>query len=389
MSCLDVWVHELNVVYYLRNMYMAEDYNSPQSPYWCLKALIAVSLAQDDEFWTVEEQAYPPSLFKPKLVPAPRQIVSNHPEANHHFMLSPAQFVAWPLKASQAKYSKFEYSSSFAFSVPTGPLIQQIAPDCMLALSRDGAETWAVKWKCAEASFSSRAASLRLQGQSELSMLPLMAASVRWRPWGDGQVEVETTLIPPTDRWPDWHIRVHRIRVRSGQLRSLHTVEGGFATHARCVKDGATLPTLTRLGGKMEIGSAEGVLQEEAESHRSALILSATGASGVSSTVSTVKDTDSSSKAPAVSAYALKPDSNTNLAQPRTLIPVVARDVAGDLVAGDHILAVTSIFAVSANANGGRNASTRRSLEERWSDKPRILLRADPTQEVDCILLTW
>ena len=257
---------------------MAEDYNSPQSPYWCLKTLIAVALPEDSDFWRADENPYP-SLFRPTLVPAPTQIVSNHPEANHHFMLSPGQFVAWPLKATQAKYCKFEYSSSFAFSVPTGPLIQQIAPDCTLALSRDGAETWAVKWKCAEASFASQNVSLQHWTQGKISTSQILAATVRWKPWGDGQVEVETTLFPPTDRWPDWHIRIHRVSVHHGYLRSLHTVEGGFATDARRAKDGWNLPNLTNVPKDMGVGAAEGILYEEAEDRRSALILSAAGAS--------------------------------------------------------------------------------------------------------------
>ncbi|KAK2033981.1 hypothetical protein LX32DRAFT_700635 [Colletotrichum zoysiae] len=41
----------------------------------------------------------------------------------------------------QAKYCKFAYSSAFAFSVPTGPLIQQMAPDNTPSLSRDYGET--------------------------------------------------------------------------------------------------------------------------------------------------------------------------------------------------------------------------------------------------------
>ncbi len=129
-------------------MYMCEDYNSPQSPYWCMKSLIAVALAPDDEFWTCEETPYSRDGLPPvALVSPPRHILSNHPASNHHFLLSAGQFVSWPMKNSAAKYCKFAYSSSFAFSVTTGPFIQELAPDSMLALSRDGTETWAVKWK--------------------------------------------------------------------------------------------------------------------------------------------------------------------------------------------------------------------------------------------------
>ncbi|MBE3048159.1 DUF2264 domain-containing protein, partial [Candidatus Bathyarchaeota archaeon] len=38
---------------------MSEDYNSPQSPYWALKTLIAVALSEDNDFWTAEEAPYP------------------------------------------------------------------------------------------------------------------------------------------------------------------------------------------------------------------------------------------------------------------------------------------------------------------------------------------
>ncbi|KAL3296263.1 vitamin H transporter [Colletotrichum asianum] len=142
----------LNIGWLYPNTFMCEDYNSPQSPYWCLKTLIAVGLSENDSVWTEDESSYPESAPSASVavVRAPEQILCNHPSSNHHFLLSPGQFVAWPMKANQAKYCKFAYSSAFAFSVPTGPLIQQIAPDNALALSKDGGETWAVKWKSDE-----------------------------------------------------------------------------------------------------------------------------------------------------------------------------------------------------------------------------------------------
>lgn len=346
---------------------MCEDYNSPQSPYWCLKTLIAVSLAQDDEFWSTEEELYP-SFFKAQLVPAPRQILSNHPAGNHHFCLSPAQFVAWPMKATQAKYSKFEYSSTFAFSVPTGPLIQQIAPDCTLALSRDGAETWAVKWKCSEPIFTEVTVSTKA-GKS-----PVLATTVKWYPWGDKGIEVSTTLIPPTNIWPDWHVRIHRVRVNSA-LHSLHTVEGGFAVPGRCSRDGSTLPEISALSGDMKIGTNEGVVQETSDS---ILMLSKAGASGLASQHGT--DTGKYS----TKAQALKPDANTNLAYQRTLIPVIARDVERDIQAGEEFVFITRVFAISATANCNRRVSV--SLEDRWADRPLVLLSGSDEQH-DCIIL--
>lgn len=350
---------------------MCEDYNSPQSPYWCMKSLIALSLSQDDEFWTASEQPYPP-LFKPSLVPAPRQIVSNHPMGNHHFFLSPAQFVAWPMKATQAKYSKFEYSSAFTFSVPTGPLIQQIAPDCMLALSRDGAETWAVKWKCSQATFPQ--ASLHANGD----ITSFTIARVRWCPWGDRQIEIETTLVPPTDRWPDWHVRLHRIRVKTS-LRTLHTIEGGFASPSRCAKDGTKLPFINKLNANAEVRTTEGILGSE----DCTLILSAAGCSGVS-----VASLNTAPLLAQISSSALQPDSNTNLAYPRTVIPVVERNKTDGLAAGTEFVFATSVFAISAGANGGRETFSR-SLAERWADKPQICISPgdEHTKGTDCIAL--
>lgn len=352
-------------------MFMCEDYNSPQSPYWCMKTLIALSLSQDDEFWTALEQPYPP-LFRPSLVPAPRQIVSNHPEGNHHFILSPAQFVGWPIKATQAKYSKFEYSSAFTFSVPTGSLIQQIAPDCMLALSRDGAETWAVKWKCSQATFPQ--ASLH----ANLDQTSVTVARVRWCPWGDRQIEIETTLVPPTDRWPDWHVRVHRIRVKSS-LQTLHTTEGGFASPSRCTKDGTKIPFINDLDTDVELGTSEGILRSE----DSTLILSAAGCSGVSVASLTI-----ATLLPQGSSNALQADSNTNLSYPRTVIPVLERNKIDGLEAGTELVFATSVFAVSADANGGRKIGSR-SIAERWADKPQICISPPDgyTKGTDCIVL--
>jgi hypothetical protein len=350
-------------------MYMCEDYNSPQSPYWCLKTFIAVSLAQDDEFWTAKEETYP-SFFKPQLIPAPRQILSNHPAGNHHFCLSPAQFVAWPMKATQAKYSKFEYSSTFGFSVPTGPLIQQIAPDCTLALSRDGAETWAVKWKCSEPTF------MEVTVRTCAGLSQVQATSVRWYPWGDRGVEVHTTLIPPTDRWPDWHVRVHRIRVNSA-LRSLHTVEGGFASPGRCSGDGTKLADFGKLSPDIEIGSSEGVL----ETTDSVLMLSVAGATGLSSGMG------NESASYSTKAQTLKPDANTNLVHQRSLIPVITRDIVRDIQLGEVFLYVTKVFGISATANSNRRFGG--SVEERWVDRPVVLLLGSDEREPkeDCIIL--
>ncbi|KAM0350861.1 hypothetical protein ACHAP4_009767 [Fusarium culmorum] len=336
------------------NMFMAEDYNSPQSVYWCLKTLIAVGLADDDGFWAAGKSEYPAFDPPTQTIAAPQQILCNHPLGNHHFMLSPSQFVAWPMKANQAKYCKFAYSSAFGFSVPTGPLIQQIAPDNQLALSRDGGETWAVKWKCDAATFGNLRTKLHNGSHADVTI-----ASVRWYPWGDRAVAVDTILVPPTDQWPDWHIRMHRIRCNKS-IPSLHTIEGGFAIYGRKAADGMSLPTIETLDDATP-GKSEGIYSD----NFSTLISSEDGCSGIS--IEALLDL---SKTPTES-YALKPDSNTNIVSQRTLIPAAAVSFSGRLEPQQEILIQTSVFAISSKANGGISCDES-CLRDRWLNRPAI-----------------
>ncbi|KAF4438875.1 hypothetical protein F53441_12696 [Fusarium austroafricanum] len=344
----------LNIGWLYPNMYMAEDYNSPQSVYWCLKTLIAVGLAGDDEFWTSETLPYPSFDPPTQIVRAPQQILCNHPLGNHHFMLAPGQFVAWPMKANQAKYCKFAYSSAFGFSVPTGPLIQQIAPDNQLALSRDGGETWAVKWKCDEVKFGTLSTKTDKAAETNVAI-----AAVRWYPWGDRTVAVDTILIPPTDQWPDWHVRMHRIRCQKS-VPSLHTVEGGFAIFGRKSGDGMNLPTL-QLTQDATPGMFEGTYSDE----RSTVISSKDGSSGI--LVEVLVDR----KAVPVESFALKPDSNTNIVRQRTLIPAASVGIAAGVERSQEVWIKSSVFAVSSNANG-RRQSQGPNLKERWMNCPDI-----------------
>lgn len=362
-------------------MYMAEDYNSPQSVYWSLKSMIVICLGKDHKFWSTPEAPYPgfsssenegpttEGIAPVEVITAPNQILCNQPRGSHHFLLSPGQFVAWPMKANQAKYSKFAYSSAFSFSVPTGPLIQQIAPDSTLALSRDGASTWAVKWKCSPVQFSST--KLQLASSSITEIVPL--AHVEWRPWTNGQVNVTTTFIPPTRRWPDWHVRIHRIRLcHPGKLDSLHLVEGGFAI-SRIPADskGRNLQLLSDDDSSLlniKIGG-EGVYS----SNTNALVLSAAGASGIRGIAR------HSSNTPITTEHdAMKPDSNTNLTSQRTYIPITSHEIF-DFDSTSEIELVTSVFAISAPNDTHANG---RTLRERYLDVPRIYMSRQPSLEL-------
>jgi len=373
----------------VRNMYMSEDYNSPQSVYWSLKSLIVIILAEDDPFWVESESPYPNIRSGPEragkeegghasvaVVEPPRQIICNALEGAHHFLLSPGQFVGWPIKASQAKYCKFAYSSAFGFSVPTGQLIQQIAPDNMLLLSRDGAETWAGKWKCSQAKFSS--ASLRI-ATSTTQTIPI--ATVNWCPWGDQSVKVTTTLIPPTANWPDWHVRVHRIKTESFfQGQSLHTAEGGFAVSRVSSRPNCLLTT----HGSEDIslfdavvGQTEGIFTSPADT----LVLAPAGATGIRGQV--VPSQGSTKVRNTTGHCALIPDSNTNIMAQRTIMPIVTHDISG-LMSNSEVVCISYVFAISAIAAKAKGFDRSGVLRERWSDMPHIQIGDSNTVESGC-----
>jgi hypothetical protein len=362
-------------------MFLSEDYNSHQSVYWALKSFVVVGLTADSPFWTEPEAEYSKHDLGVSWLQAPRQLLCNHPKGNHHFLLNPSQFLFRSFKNSTAKYCKFAYSSSLPLSVAVGTtLLSQIAPDNVLLLSRDGTETWATKRICTDSSVGS--ASVRT---GTLVTEDLLAVSSQWYPWADRQVTVTTTLIPPSDRWPDWHIRVHRISILSDQVRQLELVEGSFAIHGTrksdkrmiSVTDAKTVSHVTNLG------EAEGILN----SQESSVVFSTAGASGISAELL-------SSNAPiqvSTVASAIKAEANTNLQASRTLIPVVEHTVT-NLSKGLDVVLVTKVFAVSNEANGGRTLSGK-ALLERWQNQPVVVVSGagasdtDQTQGGDHILL--
>jgi hypothetical protein len=259
------------------------------------------------------------------------------------------------MKANQAKYCKFAYSSAFGFSVPTGNLIQQIAPDNQLVLSRDGGETWAVKWKCDEVKFGPLA--IKSDKGSEMNVA---VASVRWYPWGDRAVAVDTVLIPPSDKWPDWHVRMHRIRCHAA-ISSLHTVEGGFSIYGRRNVDGMNLPTV-----EVPINATPGRFEGTFSDGGSTIVSSKDGCSGIAT------DALLDRKTLEVESVALKPDSNTDIVRQRTLIPTTSVGIAGGLQVGQEVWLRTSVFAISSLANQGVQSTRMIDLHERWSKRPPI-----------------
>jgi hypothetical protein len=340
----------LTIGYLYPNMFMCEDYNSPQSPYWAMKSFVVLGLATDDEFWAAYEIPHPLSLAASsntsvtgiQLLPAPCQILCDHPDGQHHFMLSSGQFCQWPLKATQAKYSKFAYSSAFGFSVPTGGLLTQLAPDNTLSVSRDDGENWATRWE----TISNPQVRTLVWKNIEIQCL-----QSRWKPWKSSNIEIESTLIPPCDDWPDWHVRLHRIRSphnSSTHSETLELVEGGFAIQSKRPR---------RMDILSEDWSDTSEPEAKLDSSESSLILSHAGTSGVKNILPShgyVKGT------------VLKSDPNTNLIEPRAMIPTVQSRL--DLHPGQEVMIATAVFAISI----GKKHFTRAELFQRWCQQPRL-----------------
>ncbi|EEU44007.1 uncharacterized protein NECHADRAFT_29733, partial [Fusarium vanettenii 77-13-4] len=205
----------MNIGFAYPNMYMAEDYNSRQSVYWCLKSFIVLGLPEGHHFWTCKEEPHPMAklglskqlqIELPTTLQAiwpPHHILCNSHE--HHYLLSSGQMTTKKFKAREAKYGKFAYSSAFGFSVPSGPELHQLASDSTLSISLDDGETWKVRWQ----PFDVRLQTASVRSNGDLHKVP--AISSVWKPFKHLGVEIETILIPLTPHFPGWHIRLHKL----------------------------------------------------------------------------------------------------------------------------------------------------------------------------------
>lgn len=190
----------LSIGYHTPNLVMAEDYNAPGSPYWACKLFLVLALPPDDAFWQAEEAPLP-ALPAAYCIPHASQILTRDTEGQHVVMLTSGQLELNNFVNTEAKYTKFAYSSQFGFTLDRGRYgLNHAGCDSMLMFSEsDG--YFRGRRDCAET---------RITGEMIYS---------RWLPWHD--VAVRTWLLP----CGDWHLRVHHIENR----RPLETAEGGFA----------------------------------------------------------------------------------------------------------------------------------------------------------------
>jgi hypothetical protein len=252
----------LSIGYAFPNLNMAEQYNSPGSPYWALKFFLPLALPESHPFWQASEEPQPP-LASAQHQPYPYMILCRDPTSRHVIALASGQHEPWIRHAAE-KYAKFAYSTAFGFSTPAGGRgLSQAAADSMLALSDDG-DHYRVRERCEEAGYEHGA----------LRSL--------WRPLAG--VEVDTWLVPSVP----WHVRVHRLHTD----RPLWSAEAGFAL------DRTGDDPIARAGSEME---DEGV----------AFARYPAGGSGLLDLLGRR------------SGRVLRVDPNTNLLAPRTVLPTL------------------------------------------------------------------
>jgi hypothetical protein len=385
------------------NMYMSEDYNSPQSPYWCLKAFSVLGLTDDHPFWRCEELPHPLFVIgKPSFShelgggncvaesnrgsrPTSIEVIAPTMHITcgfreHHFLLSSGQFTKKTHRSREAKYGKFAYSSAFAFSVPTGSLLQQIAPDSTLSISNDDGETWRVRWEPIDARVQVLELSQSGWGnEATEEAVPILIS--KWQPWKASALQVETILIPPIERRPGWHVRVHKLTWPTcHQIQALQFVDAGFAISGQ----GATGRCLPQLSRDLRVLDAAGEFQEDKvategvwDDDCACLVLSDAGVSGVCDLSNELKQgsaTDETAWGHWSRGSILKPEANTNLISQRTLIPTVHHHFNLNLSNGGdrtgkgnygEMWFATGVFAVARSAR-----LELATIREMWQERP-------------------
>ncbi len=215
----------LSIGYGYGNPRLAEGYSSPGSPYWAMKAFLALAVAPDHPFWQAEEQSQPPAVGA-VVQTVPGLVLSRDDE--QVLALSGGQPVAAWLNGGAAKYQRLAYSSRFGFSLDVVRSGSGGAGDSTL---------WLVDGEGDQ----------RERGTPENVEIVGELVASRWRPWPDVVVDSVVWGQAP------WHGRAHRIRTG----RRLTAREFGFAlgldpdpaggdTHLDQVTDDSALVTSPR-----------------------------------------------------------------------------------------------------------------------------------------------
>ena len=277
----------LTIGYHYPDLNMAEGYNAPGSPYWCMKNFLVLALPEEHPFWRAEEAE--PVLPELSVQPHARMLLTRAADGSHVLAFQSGNRLCEHSHA-EAKYEKFVYSSVFGFSVMKSCNgLGSGAFDSMLAVSPDGGKTY-----------------LPRHGGEEYEIDENGTACV-WSPFPGTEIRTRIEVRG------EWHFRRHLIR----NTVPVCVAEGGFAIRA----DGDPVTEKDRV-----------------------YLRNGQGLSGIRA----LRGYDE--------AAAVRPEPNTNLMEPRTVIPTLKAALAP----GGHEL----VCAVLGTATGG---------ERCWNEMPEVI----------------
>lgn len=265
----------LTIGYAYDNSFVVEEYIGPGSVYWCLKTMAIATLPEDHDFWSVAEEPIP-ELPETKVQKPLGLVIKKDLKSRHILAYNGGNYHTNDHMHVECKYEKFVYSTIFGFSVPRSH--KQLgfgAFDSTLAISSDGRY-------------------YRHKDKSTVIELSDTVIKTVWSPYEGVGVDTYLLMGHP------WHIRIHVIN----SDKPLYTAEGGFAIGLESMND----TELTR---------------EEIQTEESATVITEQGYSYMADLTGNQK--------PEI----IKAASNTNIMNPRTLIPTLK----GSLQPGKTILA--------------------------------------------------
>ncbi|KAK8001410.1 hypothetical protein PG991_013632 [Apiospora marii] len=333
--------------------HMAENYNSPGSPYWACLGFICLAVPPEHPFWTSEEELPRDAIPKVKGLKHPGHIVSSL--GGHHMLLSSGQACGYPMKGTHAKYGSFAYSSAYGYSVPPGLLtLEQYALASQLGLSDDGGEYWKTRRASEYAGLETRGTDDDDGANNEIT--PVLVSV--WKPFRD--VTVRTTLVPPAEATPNWHLRAHRIEAAG---REVMTADGSFAIRNQREPDGRYLDlydaekkggegTFPKIIGNYDLNTPEGWAAGEKGAFAVSLRAGAVG-------IKALED----EKRVGRSAMLVNADPNSNLLESRTVIPTLQHTIKQ----GETAWYVSAIYAKPSG-----DGVPKESYLDGWEKVPQI-----------------
>ncbi len=272
----------LTIGYAYENAFMAEEYMGPGSVYWCLKTMVIAKLPESHRFWFVQEEPMP-RLFGSKLQEALGLVLKRDSKSKHVLAYNAGNYHTNGHIHVECKYEKFVYSTFFGFSVPRSHRRLEFgAFDSTLAVSLDGSY-------------------YRHKDKSTTIEIGKKMIKTIWEPYGGILIETYLLMGHP------WHIRIHNISTD----KPLYTADGGFAIGLESME-----------GTELD--------QKYSQTENAISIMTEQG-------YSRIKDLSGNQKPEAIKAA-----SNTNIMNPRTLIPTLkgtlepGRTVLASYISGDN-----------------------------------------------------